>query len=207
MIAVLLAADLSLGGTGYAAARVHADRPPQIGVWTVAAPPRIRDVPQPMPVRYERILSPLFGAVDASRSVPVIVVKEERLTAAGGRQPGSSAQAQDAAGLHAVCEYGLYRRGVPCVEVPGPTLKKYATGRGGCAKEDVRVAAAKRLEHLAECTDNNQSDALWLLVMTAAHYGLPLVQLPVVQQCAADKIAWPDIAGLDLKGVTAGAVR
>lgn len=206
MIGLLLAADLSLGGTGYAAARIHTDRAPQIGVWTVAAPPRNRRGDSvPMPVRHEQILSPLYGAVDASRSVPVLVVKEERLTAAGGRQPGSSATAQDLAGLHAVCEYGLYRRGVPVVDVPGPTLKKYATGRHQAAKEDVRVAAAKRLEHLAECTDNNQSDALWMLVMAAARYGLPLVQLPVVQQCAADKIVWPDVAGLDLKGAAGAA--
>lgn len=203
---MLLAADLSLGGTGYAAARVHADRAPQIGVWTVEAPPRDRrGDPIPMPVRHETILSPLFGAVDASRSVPVLVVKEQRLTAAGGRQPGSSATAQDLAGLHAVCEYGLYRRGVPVVDVPGPTLKKFATGRHQAAKEDVRVAAAKRLEHLAECANNNESDALWLLVMEAAHYGLPLVQLPVVQQLAGDKVLWPDVSGLDLKGVAGAA--
>ncbi len=208
MIAVVLAADLSLGGTGYAFARIHADRAPQVGVWTVEAPPRDRrGDPVPMPARHGMILGPLFGAVDACRTVPVIVVKEERLTAAGGRQPGSSKTGQDLAGLHAVAEYGLWRRAQPFVDVPGPVLKKYATGRGGCAKEDVRVAAAKRLEHLAECTDNNQSDALWLLVMACAAYGLQLVQLPVVQQCAADKLDWPAVAGLDLKGVTAGAVR
>lgn len=203
---LLMAADLSLAGTGLAAAVFPPDSPPKITVMTVKAPPRRGDALVPMPERHSQILGPLFGHLDAYREIPRLVVKEQRLAPAHGREPGSATNAQDLAGLHAVAEYGLWRRGVPCVDVPGPTLKKFATGKHQCTKEDVRVAAAKRLEHLVVCSNNNESDALWLLVMVCWFYGYPLAQLPVSQQISIDKITWPAVAGLDLKGVP-GAVR
>lgn len=204
--ALVIAADLSLGGTGLARFLYPPDLDPwQLSVWTVKAPPRDRSGEQiPMPVRHGTILAPIFGLLDHYRTLPRLVVKEERLTPARNREPHSSSTGQDLAGLHAVCEYGLYRRGVTWVDVPGTTLKKYATGRHQAAKEDVRAAAVRRLEHLHECADNNQSDALWLLVMALQAYGLQLADLPVAQQIAADKISWPAVAGLDLKGVADG---
>lgn len=192
---LIIAADLSITSTGLAAGVFADGQMVQVGVRTVGTEPRNRrGDPIPMPARHEVVVGAVFGPLDARRGVDRLVVKEKRLAAAAGRQPGSAETAQDLAGLHAVLEYGLWRRGVPHVDVPGPTLKKFATGRHQAAKEDVRVAAAKRLEHLAECTDNNQSDALWLLVMAAGMYGLDVkVVLPVVQQAAGDKLAWPTV--------------
>lgn len=198
---LIVAADLSLSNTGLAAARLWPStpqsQPPKVTVWSVSAPAKARvngdEVPVPMPARHGRIVGAVFGPLDAHPGSARLVVKEQRLAAAGNRQPGSAQSAQDIAGLHAVLEYGLWRRGIPCVSVPGPTLKKYATGRHQAAKEDVRVAASKRLEHLAECRNNDESDALWLLVMAASKYGFDLgVTLPVVQMLAADKVEWTD---------------
>lgn len=212
MNVLITAGDMALGsesnaqsGTAYATFRTHPERPGEwrITVCTVRSPLRVRGVEQLPPVRRSRIVAPLYGMLDANPEAVRLFVKEERLSAAGGRQPGSSATAHDLAGLHAVAEQGVWRRNVPYLDVAGPKIKKYATGRGNAPKEDVRLAAAKRLEHLAVCANNNESDALWLLLMTLAHYGLVLVQMPVAHQLALDDIDWPAVSGLDLKGLTA----
>lgn len=204
---LVIAADLSLSSTGLAMASWAApSTSPRITVWSVGTEPWEKvdgdKVKVPMPARHAKICASIFGPVDANRSQPVLVVKEQRLSAAGHRQPGSEASAQDLAGLHAVVEYGLFRRGVPFVDVPGPTLKKYATGRHQCPKRDVYDAARDRLEHLAVCGNNDEADALWLLVMGCGMYGVGLVEgLPVVQQIAADKLAWPIVGGHKPRGV------
>jgi hypothetical protein len=204
---LIVCGDMALGsesnaqsGTGYATFRATADQW-RIKVFTVRSPLRVRGVEQLPPARRSVIVAPLYGLLDANAEAVRLVVKEERLSAAGGRQPGSASTAHDLAGLHAVVEQGVWRRGVPYLDVAGPKIKKYATGRGNAPKEDVRLAAAKRLDQLAECANGNESDALWLLVMTLAHYGLTLVQLPVVHQLALDAIDWPAVPGLDLKGL------
>lgn len=87
----------------------------------------------------------------------------------------------------------LHRLGIPVVDVPPATLKKYATGRGNATKIDMVVAARERFG-LVGTTDDNRCDAylLWCLARHAA--GAPVVEVPKVNAGAIDTLTWPELA-------------
>ena len=86
----------------------------------------------------------------------------------------------------------LHRLGIPVVDVPPATLKKYATGRGNAPKDEM-IAAAIRRFGFAGC-DNNEADAylLWCLAHHAA--GAPVVEVPKVNAEAVSRLPWPALA-------------
>lgn len=117
---------------------------------------------------------------------PAVVIVEDRIV---GKVIGASSL--DREQLRGVLEYALAARGVPIVRVNPMHLKKYATGKGVASKQEVMLAAERRLKTVAIIGDDNQADALWLLAMLFHHYGRPFTQVPVVQACVLDKVSWP----------------
>lgn len=113
---------------------------------------------------------------------PLVVVE--------GYAYGRHNQAHQLGELGGVIRLALWEAGIPYVEVPPSTLKKYATGRGNAGKDEVLAAAIRRLGY--DGHDNNEADALWLRAMGCAAYGAPLAGLPKTH--AVDGIAWPELA-------------
>jgi Holliday junction resolvasome RuvABC endonuclease subunit len=74
----------------------------------------------------------------------------------------------------------LWDCGIPAVEVPPTSLKKYAAGTGsnarGQAKTAVFGAAVRRLGY--EGNDDNEADALWLAYLGWHLIDQPRVELP-----------------------------
>jgi 3-oxoacyl-ACP reductase-like protein len=66
-------------------------------------------------------------------------------------------------------------------------MKKFATGTGNASKDEVLVAAVKKLGYQGFSKD--QADALWLLDMARAHYEKRTVNAKQVE--ALEKIEWP----------------
>jgi len=95
----------------------------------------------------------------------------------------------DIAELGGCVRFLLYRLGIPFVDVPPATLKKYATGRGNCGKDEM-IAAAIRRFGFAGC-DNNEADAYLLWCMARHAYGDPVATVPAVQTAAVGVVAWP----------------
>lgn len=91
--------------------------------------------------------------------------------------------------LGGVIRLALYRRGIRYVDVPPAALKKYATGRGNASKEEVLVAAVRRLGYTG--ADHNEADALWLYAMALDFYGLRESRVPKAHRAALDAVAWP----------------
>ena len=83
----------------------------------------------------------------------------------------------------------FHELGVPWVEVPPATLKKYATGKGNAGKAEVLVAAVRRLGY--EGSDDNVADAMWLRAMALDAFGAMPSPVPKAQQEALLKIEWP----------------
>lgn len=85
----------------------------------------------------------------------------------------------------------LLRRGVPYVEVPPSSLKKYATGKGNAGKPEMAVALYKRSG--LELADDNQVDAWWLRCAGLDALGHAPVELPEAQRAALAKVQWPEV--------------
>lgn len=116
--------------------------------------------------------------------------------------------ARGASQSHSLGELGgvvrlvLHDLHIPVAVVAPATLKKYATGRGNARKEEVLVAAVKRLGY--QEANHNVADALWLRQMAADHYGMPgAVQMPKAQRAALEVVEWPQITA----EMTVGGVR
>jgi Holliday junction resolvasome RuvABC endonuclease subunit len=92
----------------------------------------------------------------------------------------------------------LYRLGLPFVEVPPSTLKKWATGKGNCGKDEMIAAAIRRFT-FAGC-DNNEADAYLLWAMARHAYGAPVAAVPQVQADALGKVVWPAVGVLRAEG-------
>lgn len=89
-----------------------------------------------------------------------------------------------------VVRLAIFDFGIPFVEVPPQTLKKYATGSGKAHKDEVIAAAVKRSG--VDIKKNDEADAWWLYQMGAAHYGLPdAVEMPQVNRVALKTPKWP----------------
>jgi crossover junction endodeoxyribonuclease RuvC len=85
----------------------------------------------------------------------------------------------------------LHLAGHHLVEVPPALLKKYATGRGNAAKDEVLAAVVRRYPH-PDVTDNDLADALVLAAMGARRLGFPIeTSLPVANLAAMTKISSP----------------
>lgn len=128
---------------------------------------------------------------------PAIVVVE-------GYSFGSKGQAvYGIAELGGVVRLALHDLRTPFVVVPPASLKKYSTGRGNAKKEEVLVAAVKRLGYHGH--NNNIADAMWLRQMAADHYQAEgAVPMPKAQRAALEAVEWPTISTVESAAMAAG---
>jgi len=95
--------------------------------------------------------------------------------------------------LGGVVRLTMYCRKRPFLEIAPSVIKKLAVGSGNAKKEEVLVAAVRRLGY--QGSDHNQADALFLLHAALIHYGLPgAADLPKAHLVALEKVAWPRVA-------------
>ncbi len=93
--------------------------------------------------------------------------------------------------LGGVIRVTLHEAGVPWAVIPPASLKLYATGRGNASKEEMLVAAVRRLGY--QGSSNDEADALWLRAMALDQHGHALVEMPIVHRKALAKVEWPDL--------------
>ena len=162
--------DLSLTATGIAAAGVA-------------------DVLRPKGLTGPERLAWLCDRVDA-----IVKLHNAALVVVEGYAYGRQNTAHQLGELGGVIRLALWEAGIPYVDVPPSTLKKYATGRGNAGKEEVLAAAIRRLGYQGH--DNNEADALWLRALGCAAYGAPLADLPKLHASVVDGLDWPEIGEL-----------
>jgi len=91
-----------------------------------------------------------------------------------------------------VVRLGLHQQKIPYVEVPPKCIKKLATSKGNAAKNEVLLAASRRLGYAG--TSSDEADARWLLEFAAQHYELPVrTPLPKAHLGYMDEIEWPEL--------------
>lgn len=176
--------DLALGTTGIADHTGAALR--VVTPSTMAAADRWRAI-------RANILDIIDAAYAASSGPPVVVVEDLPSARLGGA--GSSVGRLGM--LHGVIRLALAdlvdQEHVAAVAFVQPaSLKRYATGNGNANKQQVLVAAVRRLDY--QGADDNEADALWLRQLGLAHYQHDAaVSMPVKNQEALRGIAWPEL--------------
>jgi Holliday junction resolvasome RuvABC endonuclease subunit len=84
---------------------------------------------------------------------------------------------------------------VPTAVIAPNSRAKYATGSGRANKQQVILAAGKRLSPMLPITNDNEADACWLMAMGYDWLGAPLVDVPKVNGDALKGVDWPERAG------------
>ena len=116
-----------------------------------------------------RICSKAKGAerlVDIENMLTSFLRKCDRIDLAviEGYSYGSPNQAHQIGELGGIIRRLLYSRAVPYIEIPPPTLKKYACGKGNVGKDEVMLSIRHHLppNHPFYPKDNNEADAYFL---------------------------------------------
>jgi Holliday junction resolvasome RuvABC endonuclease subunit len=98
-------------------------------------------------------------------------------------------QAHKIGELGGVIRLMMWEKGIPYVDIPPTSHKKYATGAGNAKKDAVLASAIRRLGY--EGSSHDEADALWLRAMALDHYGMPVVVVPSTHKEALVKVEWP----------------
>lgn len=126
------------------------------------------------------------------REAVLAIAEDADLVVVEGYSYGSKGRAVVNIGeLGGVIRLAFHDAGIPYVEVPPPSLKKYATGRGNADKDSVLAEAIRRLDYDGHYHD--EADALFLLEMARAHYDLPCTPMPALHRSALDGVQWPEL--------------
>jgi len=100
----------------------------------------------------------------------------------------------DRSGLWWLVVHSLAERRFRVVEVPIQSVKKYATGKGNASKDEILIAMTRRYAAV-EFKNNDESDALALAGIGAAHLGHHLVELPKKNLESLDSVRWGEDDG------------
>lgn len=176
---IVIGLDLSLSATGYAGPD---------GTKVIKSTGHKGDTLDQRAERLCHLRDEIFEAIEGWQ--PELVTVEAPSI---GQARGSSGAVHDRSGLWWLVIGRLIEVGAPVIEVPPATLKKYVTGKGNAQKPDMRMEIFKRFA--VDIRDDNEADAFALRALGLDLLGHPLVQLPVVNRTALEKLPRPTLRG------------
>lgn len=98
------------------------------------------------------------------------------LVAIEGYSYGSKFVAHALGELGGVVRLELYDLGIRYIVVPPSSVKRYACGNGNASKDDMLLAAVRRLGY--EGNSKDQADAMWVRASALAALDEPIVDVP-----------------------------
>lgn len=105
-----------------------------------------------------------------------------------GYSYASGNKAHDVGEMGGVVRLALYEAGINYHVVSPPTIKVAATGKGNASKDDVLLAAVRRLGYDGNSKD--EADALWLYALTMHALGGPPLDVPKTHLRALAALPW-----------------
>lgn len=176
----LAAFDLALTSTG-----VADDCGPRLIAPKSTGPERLIEIRQAV-LRACHTIKPYWDEWCCSVEVGCVQVD---LVAIEGYAYGRPNQAHQLGELGGVVRVALHEAGIPVVVVPPASVKTYATGKGNASKDDVLLAAVRRLDYAGSTKD--ESDALWLYALVMDALGQPVVTVPAIHRRAVSTVTLP----------------
>lgn len=105
-----------------------------------------------------------------------------------GYSYASGNKAHDVGELGGVVRLALYEAGIRYEVVAPKTLKTYACDNGNASKDDMLLAAVRRLGYAGKSKD--EADALWLYALAMHALGSPVVDVPKTHLRALKALPW-----------------
>jgi hypothetical protein len=105
-----------------------------------------------------------------------------------GYSYASGNKAHDVGELGGVVRLALHQAGIRYEVVPPSSLKVYACGVGNASKDDVLLAAVRRLGY--EGNSKDEADALWLYVLALHALGEQRIEVPKTHLRALKALSW-----------------
>jgi hypothetical protein len=105
-----------------------------------------------------------------------------------GYSYGSPNAAHPVGEMGGVVRLALWESGLPFEIVSPATIKAFACGKGNASKDDVLLAAVRRLGY--EGGSKDEADALWLYALTMHALGAPIVTVPAAHMKSLKALAW-----------------
>lgn len=105
-----------------------------------------------------------------------------------GYSYASGNKAHDVGELGGVVRLALHEAGIRYEVVAPKTIKTYACNNGGASKDDVLLAAVRRLGY--EGNSKDEADALWLYALAMHALGEPIVTVPATHLRALKALPW-----------------
>lgn len=167
----VVAFDLSLTSTGVADKRgTNRIQPHTTGVERLAE------------VRDSVLLAARFGAkyIGPLDAADLVVIE--------GYSYASGNKAHDVGELGGVVRLALHEAGIRFEVVAPKTIKTYACNNGGASKDDMLLAAVRRLGY--EGNSKDEADALWLYALAMHALGEPIVTVPATHLRALKALPW-----------------
>ncbi len=131
-------------------------------------------------MRLEAIREQLVNRIEIER-IDLAVIE--------GYSMGSSlAHSHELGELGGIIRWTLWGNGIPFVEVPPSSLKKYLTGKGNADKDLMLSTASRRFDRTL---NNDEADALALWAMAMDAYGQSVLSVPESHREALTAIEWP----------------
>ena len=136
------------------------------------------------------VLWATHGFVDAPvwPGCPQWCVHHPDLVVIEGYSYASGNKAHDVGELGGVVRLALHEAGIRFEVVAPKTIKTYACNNGGASKDDMLLAAVRRLGY--EGNSKDEADALWLYALAMHALGEPIVSVPATHLRALKALPW-----------------
>jgi crossover junction endodeoxyribonuclease RuvC len=136
----------------------------------------------------ERLIEIRDAVLQACGFAPIVGILPDLVVIEGFSYGSKGSSTVDIGGMGWIVRVALYEAGIPYEVVSPSTIKIFACGKGNAKKDDVLLAAVRRLDYQGNSGD--EADALWLYALAMHALGSPIVTLPQTHLRALDSVKW-----------------
>lgn len=136
----------------------------------------------------ERLIEIRDAVLQACGFGPIVGILPDLVVIEGFSYGSKGSSTVDIGGMGWIVRVALYETRIPYEVVSPSTIKTFACDNGNASKDDVLLAAVRRLDYQGNSKD--EADALWLYALAMHVLGSPIVTLPKRHLRALGTVKW-----------------